>query len=169
MRSGRLASSRPSANRRVNDFRARLQTSVSCPVCGPKRERTRVRRARMAPVLLAVDADPAALGDVERELCDRYARSYSISCTPSPDEALEILERLSDAGEDVALVLAAQSLSGATGDHLLERVRQLHPHAKRGRLVPWRAWTHQPTPEEIFGAMALGRMDSYVLKPMAAP
>src|SRR3954454_5794378 len=123
----------------------------------------------MAPVLLAVDADPAALGDVERELCDRYARSYSVSCTPSPDEALEILERLSDAEEDVALVLAAQSLSGATGDHLLERVGQLHPHAKRGLLVPWHAWTHQPTTEAIFGAMALGRIDYYVLKPMAAP
>jgi hypothetical protein len=37
----------------------------------------------------------------------------------------------------VALVLAAQWLSATTGGELLERVRQLHPHAKRGLLVPW--------------------------------
>jgi hypothetical protein len=59
-----------------------------------------------APVLLAVDADHAALGHVERELRDRYASSYRVIGTRSPDKALAILTRLSDAGEEVALVLA---------------------------------------------------------------
>ena len=34
-----------------------------------------------APVLLAVDADSAALGDVERELRGRYGGSYRVICT----------------------------------------------------------------------------------------
>ena len=59
------------------------------------------------PVLLAVEEDPAALADVERELRDRYARSYRIVCTRSPDEALQELTQLAEAGEEVALVLAA--------------------------------------------------------------
>ena len=123
----------------------------------------------MAPVLLAVDADPAGLGDVDLALRDRYASSYRVSCTSSPDEALTILMRLADAGEEVALVLAAQWLSDTTGGELLQRVRQLHPHAKRGLLVPWGAWAHQPTAQAIFDSMALGRIDYYVLKPAASP
>jgi len=42
---------------------------------------------------------------------------------------------LAHAGEEVALVLAAKSLWDTTGGELLERVRQLHPHAKRALLV----------------------------------
>jgi thioredoxin reductase (NADPH) len=123
----------------------------------------------MAPVLLAVDHDPAVLGDVERELRDRYATSYRVVCTGSPDEALELLRDLSDAGEDVAVVLAGQWLPGTTGSALLERVRQLHPDAKRGLLVPWRAWGDRPTAEAILDAMALGQIDYYVLRPSASP
>ncbi len=121
------------------------------------------------PVLLAVEDDPAALSDVERELRDRYARSYRVICTRSPDAALATLTRLSDAGEEVALVLAAQWLSGATGSELLGRVRRLHPHAKRGLLVPWRAWAHRATAEAIFDSMARGRIDYYVLRPAGSP
>ncbi len=122
-----------------------------------------------APVLLAVDDDPVAFRDVERELSDRYASNYRVVCTDSPDEALATLTRLSDARDEVALVLAAQSLSGTTGSELLDRVRRLHPHAKRGLLSPWGAWAHRPTAEAIFDSMAVGGIDYYVLKPAAPP
>lgn len=122
-----------------------------------------------APVLLAVDDDPVAFGDVERELSDRYASSYRVVCTNSPNEALATLTRLADAEDEVALVLAAQWLCGTTGSELLERVRRLHPHAKRGLLLPWGAWAHRPTAEAIFDAMAVGGIDYYVLKPAAPP
>jgi thioredoxin reductase (NADPH) len=122
-----------------------------------------------APLLLAVDDDHAALADVERELRERYASSYRVVCTRSPDEALATLVRLSDAGDEVALVLAAQWLSGTTGSELLERVGLLHPHAKRALLVPWRAWGDQPTAEAILDSMAKGRIDYYVLRPGASP
>ena len=122
-----------------------------------------------APALLAVDTDSAALGRVERELRDRYEGSYRVMCTRSSDEALAILERLSDAGEEVALVLAGQWLSDTTGSDLLERVRQLHPHAKRGLLVAWGEWGHRPTAEAIFDSMALGRIDYFVLRPAGSP
>jgi hypothetical protein len=77
--------------------------------------RNRTCKARARPVLLAVDADPSALGDVERELRDRYGSSYCVRGTLSSDEALEILARLSNGRQEVALVLAAQRLSGTTG------------------------------------------------------
>jgi len=120
------------------------------------------------PALLAVDAD-SALGDIERELRSRYEGDYRVICTSSPDEALATLTRLSDAGEEVALVLVGQGLSEPTGGELFERVRQLHPHARRGLLVAWGEWGHRPTAEAIFDSMALGRIDYYVLKPAVSP
>lgn len=122
-----------------------------------------------APTLLAVDSDSAALGRVERELRGRYAGDYRVICTRSPDEALEVLIRLSDAGEEVALVLAGQWLSETTGGELLERARRLHPHAKRALLVAWGEAGQRPTAEAIFDSMALGRIDYYVLRPAVSP
>ena len=121
------------------------------------------------PVLLAVDPDPGDLADVERELRDRYGSSYRVVGSGSPDEALAFLKQVADVGEEVALVLAGQWFSGTTGSELLERVRQLHPHAKRGLLVPWRAWDDRATAEAIFDSMALGRIDYFVLRPASPP
>jgi thioredoxin reductase (NADPH) len=123
----------------------------------------------LGPVLLAVEDDGLALGDIERELRDRYASSYRVLCTGSPEEALDELTSLAESGDEVALVLAAQWLPGTTGSELLERVGQLHPHAKRALLVPWRAWGDVPTAQAIFESMALGRIDYFVLKPASAP
>jgi thioredoxin reductase (NADPH) len=117
------------------------------------------------PVILVIEEDEAALADVERELHDRYDRSYRIICTPSAGDALRELEQLGEAGEQVALVIAAQWLAGTTGSELLEQVGYLHPHAKRGLLVPWRAWADPPTAEAIFESMSLGRIDYYLLRP----
>ena len=112
---------------------------------------------------------PRRPGRVERELSDRYAGSYRVVGIRSPDEALALLTELADAGEDVALVLAAQWLSETTGSELLERVRRLHPHARRGLLVSWGEWGHRRTAEAIFDSMALGRIDYYVLRPATSP
>ncbi len=51
------------------------------------------------PALVAVDEDPGALRDVERELRDRYARHYRVMCMRSSHEALACLEELAAAGE----------------------------------------------------------------------
>jgi thioredoxin reductase (NADPH) len=102
-------------------------------------------------------------------LSGRYAADYRVTCTSSPEDALALLERLADAGEEVALILAGQWLTGTTGSELLEVARQRHPHAKRGLLVPWGAWANRDTAEAIFDSMAVGRIDYYVLRPAASP
>ena len=73
------------------------------------------------PVLVAVDEDAGALQDIERELCDRYARHYRVICMRSPQEALASLEDLAAGDEEVALVLAGQWLTGMTGSDLPSR------------------------------------------------
>jgi thioredoxin reductase (NADPH) len=117
------------------------------------------------PVLLAVDSDQAALAEVERELTDRYARTYRVVCTGSPAEAIATMRDVAAAGEEVALVLAAEEVSGTSGTALLRQVHQLHPHAKRGLMIPWGGWADPTTGHAIFDAMAHGWIDYYVLRP----
>src|SRR5919204_1154159 len=121
------------------------------------------------PVLMAVDEDGGALRDVERELRDRYARHYRVMCLHSSHEALACLEDLAATGDEVALVLAAQWLSGITGSELLDRARRLHPQVKRGLLIVWGQWGDRTTGEAIFESIAHGRIDHYVLRPSASP
>jgi len=120
------------------------------------------------PVLVAVDEHPDVLEQVETQLSRRYGRDYRVECLADPDEAVRRLTHLQDAGEEMALVLAGQSLSGTAGDELLDHVRRLHPHAKRALLVPANAWADQPTARAIRASMALGRIDYYVRAPAAS-
>jgi len=124
---------------------------------------------KLAPLLLAVDADPVALDRVEAELTRRYGGDYRVRAERSATAALATLERMRDQGEPVALVLADQWLSGTTGAELLARVKSLHPSAKRGLLIEWGGWGDPDTAGAIFEAMALGRIDYYVLKPQRSP
>jgi thioredoxin reductase (NADPH) len=79
------------------------------------------------------------------------------------------LEALAAAGEDVALVLAAQSLDQTAGGELLGKVRDLHPHAQRGLLIEWGSWGDGQTAEEIFEAMARRQIEYYVIRPSQSP
>jgi thioredoxin reductase (NADPH) len=121
------------------------------------------------PVLFAVDEDASSLREVERELVDRYARSYRVVCVSSAEEAMAELQALAVAKEDVALVLAAQSFRGMTGGELLGRARDLHAHAQRGLLIEWGSWGDGRTAEEIFQAMARRQIEYYVIRPKRSP
>jgi thioredoxin reductase (NADPH) len=118
---------------------------------------------------MAVDDDTAALGRIAEELRRRYSCDYAVLCESSPQAALDTLERMRDAGEQVAVVLAAQWMEELRGPELLARVRELHPLARRALLIPWGGWGDRPTAEAVMRAMALGQIDYYVLKPWFSP
>jgi thioredoxin reductase (NADPH) len=120
-------------------------------------------------VVLAVDEDEQSLHDIERELSDRYAGSYRIVCLDSAPEAEAELVRLAEAGEEVALVLAGESLGDAPGREFLGGVRKRHPQAQRGLLIDYATWGDGPTGEAIFTAMALRQIDYYLIRPTRAP
>jgi thioredoxin reductase (NADPH) len=120
------------------------------------------------PVLFAVDEDPGSLAELKSQLVQRYDRDYRVESLRDPDEALTRLEELSDAGTEVALVLAGQSLPGKAGEELLDHVRRLHPHAKRALLVPANVWADESAAKAIRALMALGWIDYYVPRPLAS-
>jgi thioredoxin reductase (NADPH) len=121
------------------------------------------------PVLFVIDGDLAALEEVKGQLARRYGHDYRVEGAGTPEEALRDLAELADAGVELALVLTARSLAGVTGGGLLERARQLHPHAKYGLMVAWDALADPPTAEAIVDAIALRRIDYYVPMPAAWP
>lgn len=121
------------------------------------------------PVVLVVDEDAAALTRAEEQLARRYGGDYAVRAERSARAALTTLQALREAEVPVALVLADQWTEGMTGAELLTRTKALHPSAKRGLLIEWGGWGDDATAEAIFEAMALGRIDYYVLKPERSP
>ncbi|MGY1738586.1 FAD-dependent oxidoreductase [Geodermatophilus sp. SYSU D00684] len=120
------------------------------------------------PVLIAVD-DPALLGAVERELCSRYERDYRVLCRGSAGEALALLDELAGAGDEVALVLAGETVGDASGTELLAEVRGRFPHAERALLVPWAHVGDPGTGDAVLEAIARGRIDHYLVRPSPPP
>ena len=121
------------------------------------------------PVLLAVDEDRNALAVVEAQLVRRYERDYRVECLADPGEASRMLTELARDGEEVALVLAATSVTGTSGGEWFDQVRRLHPHAKRALLVPPDAWADEPAAAAIRSSMALGHVDHFLPRPAGSP
>jgi thioredoxin reductase (NADPH) len=120
------------------------------------------------PVILAVDESRDALGAVKAQLAKRYAHDYRVMCLDDPGAAMRKLTELAHAGEDVALVLAGMPRS-VIARGLLERVRELHPHAKRALLVPPDVWADKPSAAAIRASVAFGGADYYAVRPAGSP
>jgi thioredoxin reductase (NADPH) len=121
------------------------------------------------PVIFAVDEDPRVFDALERELHRRYDHDYEVRVERSGPDALSALTWLSDSGQSVAIVMWGDCGYDIEETDVLERVRQLHPTAKRVLLVPWRAWADERLSGVILRSMAHGRIDYYVLKPVRCP
>jgi thioredoxin reductase (NADPH) len=119
----------------------------------------------MLPVIIAIEDDAAKRAHIAAQLRDRYAVGYRIECAPVGD-APALFERLATDASDVALVLASQS---AEGYGLFDMARRLHPQAKRVLLVSAFAWTDPGRADTIRVAMALGRIDHFLLEPGPPP
>jgi thioredoxin reductase (NADPH) len=117
------------------------------------------------PRIVAIDDEDAPRARIVAALERRFGADYRVVGHASPRAALEDLDRLRHAGEQVAVVLADQWMDGLTGTEVLERVNALFPLARRGLLVKWGAWTDPTTTEAILNAMGRGAIDYYVLKP----
>jgi thioredoxin reductase (NADPH) len=123
------------------------------------------------PLILAVDDDLLALDRIEDELRRRYERDYEIACEGSATAALARIEKLTEDGGRLALILADQWLREPheTGATVLARTRALQPHAKRALMIEWGAWGDAPTADAVLRAMAQGAIDFYLVKPWRSP
>ncbi|HEX5558161.1 MAG TPA: FAD-dependent oxidoreductase [Gaiellales bacterium] len=122
------------------------------------------------PVIIATGGDDVgAFARLQSHLGERYASHYRIEPVRSPADAGDLLDRLAADGLDVALVLAGPAaLDGADGG-LFDHARRHHPQAKRALLISRMVWTDPVEAATIRGAMALGRIDHFLLEPGPPP
>ena len=118
------------------------------------------------PALVVVYDDPEVLAALEQALLRRFGADYQIIAADTPVAALDVLGRLGQTGEQVALVLADQWLQGVTGVEFLCQAHELHPTAKRVLFI-----TYGDAAAGTAGlqAMALGQLDLYLNAPWGPP
>ncbi len=118
------------------------------------------------PVFVVVEEEAVKLAELERDLAWRYGRDYEVVALESPARGLAELERLRDAGRDVALVFADEAGRDLPALELLDRAHALHPAAKRVLLV---TYADLSTNDRLNRAMALGKVDDWLLTPWDPP
>ncbi|HKF41640.1 MAG TPA: FAD-dependent oxidoreductase [Thermoanaerobaculia bacterium] len=120
----------------------------------------------MKPVILVVDDDLASLASLTEALTRRYGADYRIAFHATVRGAREDLERMRDAGESVALIIADQWMPEMQGVELLGRVHKIHPSAQRALLVDWGDRAAAPA---ILEGCAFGQLENYLRKPWFPP
>jgi thioredoxin reductase (NADPH) len=118
------------------------------------------------PALVVVQGDTDTPAVLEQALTRRFGADYQVVAINAPAAVLEELGRLSQAGEQVALLLADQWLHGMTGVEFLCQAHALHPAAKRVLLI-----TYGDVAAGVAGlqAMALGQLDRWLNTPFGPP
>jgi len=117
----------------------------------------------MRPAVLTIDDDPDVLKAVERDLRHRYAASYRILAADSGSAALELIDKLKERGEPVALLLADHRMPQMTGIDLLARSVDRLPDAKRVLLTAY------ADTDAAIRAINEVKLDYYLLKPWDPP
>jgi len=114
------------------------------------------------PVFLVVDEDPSAVDALVSDLERRFAADYRVVGESSPPAALDRLDALRRAGEQVALIISRESMQAMSGSELLARSRSTHPDAKRILLIEYR---DIPMFDCIVQGMATGNVEYYLTRP----
>ena len=128
-------------------------------------ETVTTHHALTRPLLLAVERDPLQLDRIEAELQRGFGSDFRIRGELSTQEACRTLERASELGHRVAVVLLDGDLPAEDRIAVLARARTLHPDARRVMLINWGAWADRGIAQAVLSAMAVGDINYYVLKP----
>jgi thioredoxin reductase (NADPH) len=116
-----------------------------------------------ASTILCVDDEPQVLNAVERDLRSHYGARYRIVKAGSGAAALDLLTRLKERDDLVALFLVDQRMPGMTGTELLAEARKIYPEAKKVLLT-----AYADTEAAISCINTIG-LDHYLMKPWDPP
>jgi len=115
------------------------------------------------PVVLAVDDDPDVLRAVERDLRSQYSSRYRVMSADSGPSALNILTRLSQRAEPVALLIADHRMPHMSGTEFLSAAIREFPDVRRVLLTAY------ADTEAAITAINVVKLDHYLLKPWDPP
>ena len=115
------------------------------------------------PVLLTVDDDPDVLRAVERDLRREYAENYRVLRAESGAEALDLLRKLEQRNDSVALLLADHRMPQMNGIEFLAEAMKIFPNACRVLLT-----AYADTDAAIQAINGI-KLHHYLLKPWDPP
>jgi thioredoxin reductase (NADPH) len=115
------------------------------------------------PVLLAVDDDPDVLRAVERDLRKKYSDRYRVMSADSGPSALDLLSRLAQRSEPVALLVADYRMPRMNGIEFLTSAIRVFPDVRRVLLTAY------ADTDAAIGAINTVKLDHYMLKPWDPP
>ena len=79
------------------------------------------------PVILCVDDERVILHSLKTQLRAAFGDAYSYEVAEDPDEALEVINELTQEGVKITLIVSDWLMPGMKGDEFLIRVHQQFP------------------------------------------
>jgi thioredoxin reductase (NADPH) len=115
------------------------------------------------PTLITVDDDFDVLRAIERDLKNKYSEDYRVLRAESGVRALELLRRLKERNDPLALLLVDQRMPQMDGVSFLEEAIKIFPDAKRVLLTAY------ADTDAAIAAINLVHINQYLLKPWDPP
>jgi thioredoxin reductase (NADPH) len=115
------------------------------------------------PVILTVDDDADVLRAIERDLRQYYSHRYRILRAESGIAALDLLRRLKQRNDSVALLLVDHRMPEMNGVETLLEAMKLYPNSKRVLLTAY------ADTEAAIKAINAVQLNHYLLKPWDPP
>ena len=115
------------------------------------------------PVIFTVDDEPQVLNAIERDLRSYYRDRYRILKANSGMEALDLLRKLKQRDDPVALLVVDQRMPEMSGTEFLMEAVKLYPDARKVLLT-----AYADTEVAIASINVLG-LDYYLMKPWDPP
>ena len=115
------------------------------------------------PVILTVDDDLDVLHAIERDLKKRYEERYRVLRAESGRVALDLLRRLQQRNDPVALLLVDHRMPQMNGVEMLQEAIKLYPNAKRTLLTAY------ADTDAAIKAINDVQLNHYLLKPWDPP
>jgi thioredoxin reductase (NADPH) len=115
------------------------------------------------PALLSIDDDPDVLRAVERDLRRRYSERYRVLAADSARAGLDLLRRVQQRNEPVALLLVDYRMPQTNGLEFLIEALKITPNAKRVLLTAY------ADTDAAIRAINDIQLNHYLLKPWDPP
>jgi len=115
------------------------------------------------PIIITIDDDPDVLRSIERDLRRRYADRYRILSANSGAAGLNLLKKLQERNDPVALFLADHRMPQMNGIEFLSKAIQVYPDSKRVLLTAY------ADTEAAIRAINEVKLNHYLMKPWDPP
>lgn len=111
------------------------------------------------PVIICVDDEQIILNSLNTQLGRKFGEDYELEFAESAEEALDLIDELSEEGLQVVMIISDQIMPGMSGDEFLTTVHQTNPEIIKILL------TGQAALESAINAVNHADLYRYLTKP----